>query len=204
MQEPSHTTGTADTRVHIIETATRLFASLGYDATPLSMIADSAGLDVPRVTDLAGSKRDIYLSVMEQVHLAMDAQQDAAFADFTRDRAGVHLLADRLLDFFVEHPEVPQLWIHRWLSDAADVPDLEALYLKPLINQATEALQDLVDPQVDLNVALWTVIWCVHGFVVGGVLTPSGQRTAPPGPVFRRRFRAHLSLLVDRMLGLSR
>ncbi|MGP4095225.1 TetR/AcrR family transcriptional regulator [Nonomuraea sp. KM90] len=189
----------SDTQEHVIETATRLFASLGYDATPFHMIADAAGLDVGTVTDLVGDKRDIYLAVMERTYLSLKACHDTAFAEFTHDRAGVHLLADHQLNFCLDHPEVPELWIHRWLSDAADVTGVEALYLKPLIDRVIDELQDLVDPHVDLDGALWTLVWCIRGFVVGGVLAPNGRVEGPRNAAALRRFRAHLHLLVDRM-----
>src|SRR5258708_5949078 len=131
-------------RERIIETATRLFASLGYDGTPAQMIADATGLDVATVTDLVGNKCDTYLAVMERADMALRASYDSAFAEFTPDRAGIHLLADRYLDFCVDNPEVPELWIHRWLSDAADVTGLEALYIKPMLDRLTDALQVLV------------------------------------------------------------
>jgi hypothetical protein len=141
---------------------------------------------------------------MKRVYLAMKAAQDSALAEFTPDRAGAHLLADRFLEFCVEHPEVPQLWIHRWLADAADIPGLEALYIKPLLDQLTDVLQGLIDPEVDLTAALWAIIWCVHGFVVGGVLTPGGRLAGPRDIVVLRRFGVQLHLLVDRMFGLGR
>lgn len=186
-------------REHIIETAFRLFASLGHDATPVQMIADAAGLDVVTVTDLMGDKRDIYLAVMKRSYLAMSAMWDSALAEFTSDRAGVHLLADRYLDFCVDHPEVPELWIHRWLSDAADINGLEGIYIKPILDRVANALQGLIAADVDLDEALWTIIWCVRGFVIGGVLTPSGRPAGPSSTDYLRRFRAHLHLLVDRM-----
>ncbi len=186
-------------RDRVIETAIRLFASLGHDATPVQMIADAAGLDVVTVTDLVGDKREIYLAVMKRTYRDVWVMLDGVFAEFTPDRAGVHLLANRYLDFCVEHPEVPELWIHRWLSDAADVNGLEALYLKPTLDRLTDALRGIIDTDVDLEEALWTIIWCVRGFVVGGVLTSSGQRAGPGNIYYLRRFRAHLHVLVDRM-----
>ncbi|WP_193318799.1 TetR/AcrR family transcriptional regulator [Nonomuraea phyllanthi] len=188
-------------REGIVETATRLFSSLGYDATPLHMIADAAGLDVGTVTDLLGDKRDIYLQVMERAYLLLKASQDEGFARFTRDQAGVRLLVEHHLSFCMEHPEVPELWMHRWLSDAADVTEVEIRYLKPILDRVVDELQDLVAPNVDLGDALWTLIWCIRGFVVGGILTPGGEITGPRDPEALRQFRTHLNLLVDRMFG---
>jgi AcrR family transcriptional regulator len=191
-------------RERIIGTATRLFASLGYDATPAQMIADAAGLDVATITDLVGDKYDIYLAVMERSHLALQASYDSAFAEFTPDRAGIHLLADRLLDFSMENPYVAELWIHRWLGDAADVTGLEALYLKPILDRLTDATRSAVGADVDFRVAWWIVIWSVRGFVVGGLLDREGQPVRPSNPELLREFRSHLHKLVDRMLELDR
>ena len=191
-------------RERIIGTATGLFASLGYDGTSAQMIADATGLDVATITDLVGDKRDLYLTVMKRAYMAKRAMYDSAFAEFTPDRAGIHLLADHLLDFSVDHPEVAELWIHRWLGDAADVTGLEALYLKPILDRLTDATRSVVGTDVDLRGAWWTVIWSVRGFVVGGMLNEEGQPVKPSNPVLLRQFRSHLHQLVDRMLELDR
>jgi AcrR family transcriptional regulator len=191
-------------RERIIDTATRLFASLSYDGTPVQMIADAAGLDVATVTDLVGDKCDIYLEVMKRADMALRASYDSAFAEFTPDRAGIHLLANRYLDFCVDNPQVPELWIHRWLLDAADITGLEDLYLKPLVDRVSDALRSVVGTEVDPGLAWWTVIWSVRGFVVGGVPDEGGQLEGPRNIVFLRRFRAHLHRTVDCMLHLDR
>jgi Transcriptional regulator len=191
-------------RERIIETATRLFASLGYDGTSAQMIADAAGLDVATVTGLVGGKRDIYLAVMERTDMALRAIYDSALVEFTPDRAGIHLLADRYLDFCLDHPEVHALWTHRWLSDAADITGLEALYLKPLVDQVGHTLRSVVGTDVDLGLAWWTVIWCVRGFVVGGLPDMGGLPEGPRNTVLLRRFRTHLHKIVDCMFHMDR
>jgi AcrR family transcriptional regulator len=181
-------------RERIIGTAIRLFASLGYDGTSVQMIADASGLDVAIITDLA---------VMQRAYVAKRAMYDSAFAEFTPDRAGIHLLVDHLLDFSVNHPEISELWIHRWLGDAADVTGLEALYLKPILDRLTDATRSAVGTDVDLRIAWWAVIWSVRGFVVGGLLNKQGQPVRPSDPVLLRQFRPHLHQLVDRVLKLD-
>ncbi|MGI8328933.1 TetR/AcrR family transcriptional regulator [Actinomadura scrupuli] len=191
-------------RDRVIETATRLFASLGYDGTSTQLIADAAGVGVATITELIGTKRDIYVAVMTWASLAEKAVFDAAFTEFTPDRAGIHMLADRYLDFCVDHPEVPALWLHRWQSDATDITELESMYVKPGQERITSVIQEFIRTEVDIEYALWTVSWCIHGFCVGGVINKAGRREGPHNTVLLRRFRAHLHQLIDRMLQLDR
>ncbi|WP_203978568.1 TetR/AcrR family transcriptional regulator [Planotetraspora silvatica] len=187
----------------VIEKATRLFASLGYDGTPAQTIADAAGLDIATVTDLVGGKREIYMTVMRRSHLATQAMLDSALAEFTPDRAGVLLVVDRFLDFHIDHPEIPELWIHRWMSDAADITGVEALYLKPNRDRINDAFRGVVGSNMDLDVNLEVIVWCIRGFVVGGMLSPKGEPHGPRDTVYLQRFRAHLHQLVTRMLRLD-
>ncbi|MEW2358114.1 TetR/AcrR family transcriptional regulator [Spirillospora sp. NPDC029432] len=188
-------------RDRIVEAATRLFAALGYDGTSTRMIADAAGLNIATVAYHAGGKRDLYLTVMERAHEAERAALEAAIADFTPDPAGVRMLIDRYLDFCVDNPDVPALWMHRWLSDAADVVHLESRYVKPLIAYVSETVQEAAGPDVDVEYAVMTVIWATHGFCRGGVLDVNGERTGIGSAKEVARFRAHLQRMVSRLLG---
>ncbi|MFI6518666.1 TetR/AcrR family transcriptional regulator [Spirillospora sp. NPDC050679] len=194
---------TSDTgRDRIIEAATRLFAARGYDGTSTRLIADAAGLNIATVAYHAGGKRDLYLAVMERAHEIERAALDEALAAFTPDAAGVRALVDRYLDFCVGHPEIPALWTRRWLSDAADMADLERRYARPLVERAAAAVAEAAGPDVDVEYAVMTVIWCTHGFGSGGVPGPDGARHGADDPAETARFRAHLHTLVARLLGL--
>ncbi|MFI0454123.1 TetR/AcrR family transcriptional regulator [Actinomadura sp. 6N118] len=186
----------------VLDVATRLFAELGYDGTPTRMIAEAAGLNIATVAYHVGGKRDLYLAVMERAHRTERAALESVLAEFTPDAAGVRRLVDGYLDFCVEHPEVPALWMHRWLSDAADVAHLESLYVRPMLNMVIEVVRPAVSEEVDLEYALMTVIWCTHGFGRGGVLDADGRRVGMGDPRQLTRFRAHLHRLVGHMLGL--
>ena len=105
------------------------------------------------------------------------------------------------------HPEVPALWMHRWLSDASDLTELERQYVQPLVAMVTDALRPaveagVIDDAIDLEYAMWSVIWCVHGFAKGGVLDEEGRRRGGSDRVALRRFRAHLHLTLHRALAL--
>ncbi|MFC0038950.1 TetR/AcrR family transcriptional regulator [Actinomadura rayongensis] len=189
----------ADPRERIIETATRLFAALGYDGTSTRLIAATAGLNVATVAYHVGGKRDLYLTVMERAHQAERAVLEAH--DGVADVPGLRRLLDAYIDFCVEHPEVPALWVHRWQSDAADIADLESRYARPLVERMAAVVRGVAEADVDAEYAVMTVVWCTHGFCRGGVPDAAGRRGIDR-PAEVRRFRAHVHRLVDRMLGL--
>ncbi|MFI6318351.1 TetR/AcrR family transcriptional regulator [Nonomuraea sp. NPDC050556] len=192
----------------ILKIATQLFAALGYDGTSTRQIADAAGLNVATVNYHVGGKRELYLAVMERAHhterTALEEATAALAAASPADApAALHRLLDRYVDLCVEHPEIPSLWMHRWLSDAGDITSLEQEYVQPLVNAIGGALSALpIDRDVDVEYALWSVIWCVNGFARGGVLDAEGRRRGAGDARAVRRFRAHLHLMVQRMLGL--
>jgi AcrR family transcriptional regulator len=189
-------------RERILDAATRLFAALGYDGTSTRMIAEAAGLNVATVAYHAGGKRDLYLAVMERAHLAERAALDAALAEISPDAEGILTLVDRYVDFCLERPEIPALWMHRWLSDAADVAHLEGLYVRPLMENVISVARESVADDVDLEFVFWTVVWCTHGFGCGGILDGDGHRGGLDDPHAVARFRAHMRRKVSAAIGL--
>ncbi|MBT2225638.1 TetR/AcrR family transcriptional regulator [Nonomuraea sp. NEAU-A123] len=193
----------------ILKVATQLFAALGYDGTSTRQIADAAGLNIATVNYHVGGKRELYLAVMERAHQAERAALEGPLARLPGDDpvTGIHRLIDDYIDFCVCHPEVPALWMHRWLSDASDLTELERQYVQPLVAMVTDALRPaveagVIDDAIDLEYTMWSVIWCVHGFAKGGVLDEEGHRRGGSDRVALRRFRAHLHLTLHRALAL--
>lgn len=193
------------TRVHdkLVETATGLFAELGYDQTSTQMIADAAGVTTAVLAREVGGKSDLYLAVMERAHALQKAMLEQGAAEFTRDAAGVHRFLDRYLDFFVAHPQIATLWIQRRLSDAADIAGIEREYTYPQIQMVAQAVGDTVGADVDAELSLWTIAWCVHDFVQAGIPSAEGPRVGPSDRRTLARFRAHLHQMVERMIGLT-
>lgn len=193
----------------ILKVATQLFAALGFDGTSTRQIAEAAGMNIATVNYHVGGKRELYLAVMERAHRAEKTALDLALARLPGDDplAAIHRLLDDYLDFCVDNPEVPALWMHRWLSDASDITELEREYVQPLVASVTAAVRPaveggLIDEKVDLEYTMWMVIWSVHGFAKGGVLDAEGRRRAAGDRAALRRFRSHLHLSVHRTLGL--
>ncbi|MCD0449588.1 TetR/AcrR family transcriptional regulator [Actinocorallia sp. API 0066] len=192
----------------ILDAATRLFAERGFDGASTRRIADAADLNIATVNYHVGGKRDLYFAVMTRAAEAERAALEAALAACARPGllsgpADVHLVVDRYLDFCVAHPQIPALWMHRWLSDAADVASFEAAHVHPLVTGLVALARPVAAPGADVEYAIWSVIWTVHGFARGGVPDAQGRRRRTDDPEALARFRAALHRLTDGLLGLE-
>ncbi|NKZ06991.1 TetR/AcrR family transcriptional regulator [Actinomadura latina] len=189
-------------RERILDAATRLFAALGYDGTSTRMIAEAAGLNVATVAYHVGGKRDLYLAVMERAHETERAELEAALTTVSNDARGLLDLADAYVDFCMRRPEIPALWMHRWLSDAADIAHLEAQYVQPLVQMVVDIARKLVPDHVDVDYVVWTIVWSTHGFGAGGVLDTDGRRRGLDDPQAVARFRRHMRHTVALAIGI--
>ncbi|MEV8630846.1 TetR/AcrR family transcriptional regulator [Streptosporangium sp. NPDC051023] len=195
----------------VIEFATRLFAAFGYDGTTLQGLAEAMGYDLEWIHTRFGDKRALYLAVVERASQAQRAVVEGTLAPLpAHDPAEVasvlHTLVDRYLDMCLSNPQIPALWIHRWLGDAADIPDLEQKYAVPLINLTRDALRSaarngLIAGDIDPDLMVRTLVWSVYGFLHGEALAPPDPPD-PDNPRTRPRMQAHLHQLLDRMLRL--
>ncbi|MEO8907237.1 MAG: TetR/AcrR family transcriptional regulator [Microbacteriaceae bacterium] len=203
---------TASSRERIVDAATRLFAERGYDATSTRSISDAVGLNLATVAYHVGSKSDLYREVMHQAHTAQrdllaGALDDLRAAGSTEAeaRAALSRFVDAYLDFCVVHPHIPALWMRRWLSEGADAAELEAEYAQPLAAAASDAVQGVLTRSglamhVDVQLLVWTIVWTCHSFCQSGVIDADGGRHGANDSVMLARFRAHLHVLVDRLV----
>lgn len=197
------------TRDHILDVATRLFARLGYDGSTAQMIASAAGYAPATVTEQVGGKRELYLAVMERLTNAEYAYLQEAAAEFTPGLPGLIRLTDAYLDFCLEHPEVPALWAHRWLMDAADIAELEERFSGVIQSLLLREIRKIVgggevyegELPFDLEVAAWGSVWCIHGFILSGFVDEEGRPRSPQDPEAQRRVRAYLHQIVERVTG---
>ncbi|REE94762.1 TetR/AcrR family transcriptional regulator [Thermomonospora umbrina] len=187
----------ADDEGLVLDTATRLFAQLGYDAVTGRMIAEASGTDLGTST-----KHDIYVAVMERTIRRRDAYLEPVLREFTPDADGLVRLVDGFLDFSLAHPEMPSLWMHRWLSDAQDLTDFDERFGAPWMREVAARVGRAVPPHVDADLTLWTAIWTINCFVQGGLLDAEGRRPSSD-PRAQQRFREHLHLVL-RLIATSR
>lgn len=90
------------TRQQILETAQRLFAELGYDATSLQMIADELGLTKAAVYYHFRAKSDILHAAMQPGVRRIEALLDEAAAIRGR-RARIEHMVSGFVDFLVQN-----------------------------------------------------------------------------------------------------
>ncbi|GAA2044454.1 hypothetical protein GCM10009839_55130 [Catenulispora yoronensis] len=186
-----------ESRDRILAAATALFAEHGYDGTTTRQIAAASGLNMATVNYHVGGKADLYREVMRLAHEAERAVVEGALAAFLRDAGAdpagaVAAFTDRYLDFCLEQPHVPALWMRRWLADAAEFADLEDRYARPLIESVRDTIVEILpgNSADEAELAVYTVLWTTHGFCRSAI------RDQVP------RFRAHLRRLVLKQLGL--
>ncbi|TDC84774.1 TetR/AcrR family transcriptional regulator [Actinomadura sp. 7K507] len=185
---------------HVIDGATRLFGELGYDGTSLRLIADALGVTTSTVIEVAGDKHTLYIEVMRQAFEAERAMLEAVVSRAGSGRSAVHEIVDAYLDFHVARPQNRSLWAHRWVADAADISELEDRYVRPLFKLVARRIRDLVPPDVDTYYLLGTMAWCVHGFLGSGLFGRSQGMWRADDPAAVASFRAHLHVLMDRLL----
>jgi AcrR family transcriptional regulator len=195
------------------EVAAQLFAAFGYDGTSLSQIAESAGQSVARVVELAGGKRELYLAVTDR--LSRDKwgvlTGSVAWAEACRETSAaiLHRMADAYLDFCVAHPRSPVLCRHRGLANVGDNGDTEGAHCAPYIQLIIEGLASAVDAEyigkdVDLELLVWSIIWCTDDFCQGGIPDGGGNFAGGQDAGAVHRFRAHLHQMVGRTMVSSR
>ncbi|MFA1551438.1 TetR/AcrR family transcriptional regulator [Actinomadura chokoriensis] len=190
----------AVSRQQVIEVAGRLFGEVGYDGTSLRLIADAMGTTPAAIVEVAGDKRAIYLKVMDRAAEAERAMLESVVSQAEPGLDAVHQIVDTYLDFYLEHPRNRALWAHRWVDDAADIPDVEDRYARPLLHLAAPKFRGVVPPDVDPYFVLGTIIWCVHGFLGSGILDRAQGVRRADDPKAVASFRRHLHILVDRLL----
>ncbi|SEG91626.1 DNA-binding transcriptional regulator, AcrR family [Nonomuraea solani] len=196
-------------RESILRSATSLFSALGYDGTDLAQIAEAAGVDTAAVGACFTDKRHLYLEVMGLAHRLLADVIEARSAELAaappEGRAeALHRFIDGYIDLCVDHPEVPALWMHRWLSDASDIADPDSDNAQPLTQAAVDAVSTLAEPiGADALYTTYTMVWCIQGFSLSGVLNGTGTRRGPEDRQHLRRFRAHMHQLLGRELGLE-
>ncbi len=179
-------------REKLLRAARPLFAELGYDQTPSELITDAAGLPASAIAEEFGGRRQLYLAVYQRVQEAeLDLLEKLPPGKV--DVGSYHRFVDRYLDLLLESPDHAALWAQRWLNDAADLREVEKVYIMPQLEAVEEITAELFREDLDVVLMNWTLGWAIQVFSLIGI----------PGHPERRdeediaRFRRHLHTLLD-------
>lgn len=206
----------ADSVERIIRAATLLFAEHGYHGVSTREIASAVGLNVATVSYHTGSKAELYRQVFERLYLR-EHELVTRFAGYVedevvRDRGALRdlllHLVDALIELTLESPEVPKLWVRRWLEREFHFNHIEAEFSLPLY----EMVRDLLDRSrragtirssgPDARLFLISFTWILYGYFTGGPIPLNAARSDPFDPEQIAAFRDFLHDYVCRMLDL--
>jgi AcrR family transcriptional regulator len=199
----------------ILDQATHLFAEQGYHGTSTRQIAAAAGLNIATVHHHVGTKRDLYLRVIERLCAEDRAMIDAWLSEWP---AGAALdapalrdvllrLLDRLIDRMREHPERVRLYLRRWLEPRDELTETESelsleLYVPVMAVIDDARSRGVVRLQSDAATFLRSVDWLLYGYFVAGPMDRGTLRGDPADSASLENFQAFMREYLCRMLGL--
>jgi AcrR family transcriptional regulator len=91
-------------RQRILDAAVESFAERGYEATSVGEIAAAAGITKPVLYDHFGSKRDLFVELMESARDELTRRGAEAFAGDAPLEARLRTAVDAFFAFVEEHP----------------------------------------------------------------------------------------------------
>lgn len=205
-----------NTLERILRVATTLFSEYGFHGTSTRAIASAAGINVSTLAYHVGSKEELYRKVFHRLFLRefevvsrfAGHVDDAVVRDPKAFRNLLEGLVDALIEMTLESPEVPRLWVRRWLEREFRFDEIEAEFSLPLYQMVYDLLERAREagtiraPLPDIRLFLISFTWLLYGYFTGGPLPWNVGQADPFAPEQIAAFRAFLHDYLDRMLGL--
>ncbi|MCS6886797.1 TetR/AcrR family transcriptional regulator [Chloroflexus sp.] len=200
----------------ILAAATALFASYGYHGMSMRALATATGLNVATIHYHFGNKLDLYRAVFRRLAEREQALITAYIGDIPAPviadppalQQRLNGLIDALVELTLTHPELPRLWLRRWLEQDDSPAAIEGEVSLPLYAMVLDLLQraqaaNAIRPAIpDLRLILHSFTWILYGYFAGGPLDPAGTRLDPTDPARVAAFKHFLHLYAARLLGL--
>ena len=207
---------TSDSLDRILREATLLFAEHGYHGVSTRAIAQAAGLNVSTVNYHTGSKEELYRQVFHRLFLQeydiISRLAGYVDSEVVHDPAALRdqlrRLIDALVDMTLEHPEVPRLWVRRWLEREFHFEDIEVEYSLPIYEMVRDLLErarqagTIRGPGPDLRLFMISFTWMLYGYFTGGPIAWNIAEADPFDPDQIAAFRVFLHDYVCHMLDL--
>ena len=117
-------------------------------------------------------------------------------------------LVDALIDMTLESPEVPRLWVRRWLERDFQFDSIELDYSLPLYEMVRNLLErarragTIRTEGPNTRLLLISVTWMLYGYFTGGPIAWNLAEADPFAPEQIAAFRAFMHDYVFRMLEL--
>jgi AcrR family transcriptional regulator len=206
----------SDSLERILREATVLFAEYGYHGVSTRSIAQAVGLNISTINYHTGSKEELYHKVFhrlfvrefEVVSNLAGYVDDTVVEDPAAMRELLQRLIDALIDMTLDSPEVPRLWVRRWLEREFRFDDIEADYSLPLYEMIRNLLRrarqagTIREDGPDTRLLLISFTWMLYGYFTGGPISWNAAAVDPYEPQQIAAFRAFMHDYVCRMLGL--
>jgi AcrR family transcriptional regulator len=206
----------SDSVERILRAATTLFAEHGYHGVSTRAIAKAVDLNVATVSYHTGSKGDLYRKVFHRL-FTKEFELVSRFTGYVddevvRDRAALRnlleQLIDALIDMTLDNPEVPRLWVRRWLERDLRLDDIEVDFSLPLYEMVRDVLErarqagTIRAPEPDVRLLLISFTWILYGYFTGGPTTWNLAKSDPFEPEQITAFKQFLHDYVCRLLDL--
>jgi len=117
----------ASTKARILAAAEDVFAAKGFDGASTREIAARAQVNISSLHYHWESKETLYLAVFEDIYdrIINLARDSIAPYRGSSGRAVAEVAAGRLIDFLLDHPNIPRLLLRRILESASTSPPVE-------------------------------------------------------------------------------
>lgn len=125
----------SSTKRVILAAAEEVFATYGYAGASTRAIVKRAGVNISSLHYHWSSKERLYFAVFEDIYARITEVIRATFETCARDKldrlATMTSVMAALIDFFLDHPNVPRLLARRLLENENEHADIERRILKP-------------------------------------------------------------------------
>lgn len=197
----------------IVAAATDLFSRYGYEGVTTRQLAAETGLNISTINHHVGSKRSLYLRVIENLFEAeeslvgeiLDQIDDTVILDPVRFQEALFRLIGRILEFAHTNPARQRLYVRRWLEPPDELRAREAELTLLLYRRLARILKrgqklGAVRPSLDVGYFLRSFDFLIFSYFTSGAFDWQALRTDPLHKANLTRFRSYLLDYTKQML----
>jgi AcrR family transcriptional regulator len=196
----------SSTKARILNAAEEVFAVKGFDGASTREIASKAGVNISSLHYHWESKETLYFAVFQDIYdrIIKLAQRSVEPSRNRGLRAATDAAMGELIDFFLDHPNVPRLLLRRVLESATETtPPIEHDILSPAWAAFTGLMRDVgLQPRRKLDAQLFML--SVNSILLLFTLDSQAYQNllgdSLKNPTLRRAVRKHIIDATMRLL----